>query len=494
VPAHPKVRKTLGLASVVEVRVKHRSSEGDEDEREPGRRAERSGAAASAAGGEGMCARAPLSSSASLADVFMVTQATQRSCNTASSLAPETMSALPNSTFPGPWLSLGFLTDEEMATLELPPAALVSSANHSPSTTCTITPQGSMSSDAKAINTPQSEQSASTRLIDLRRATIDSTSHRESTRPEQRECFSEHSPDHYHVFSGSSELASANVGRADVVDLVPDLARGDVNPHMAEASTTTTQSGHGFSGLLSEDLLQSLFPQANNCEAPSAQLGCFTNDTSATCPPHLLRPEAEGEQYQNCVAQAPAPSWEQIGGLVSYGQTRNHYADDFSSNRWYTNGLNDSLYPFNPQLSTSCPFHIPDESQLTIEPSLNVELSYDPMDEKGMIQKIPSNSPNIQDSVMTAFEDVQPQLESAPQPLLVGELSGPIRTKFTSQTPQRVRHKHMGESGLLAQKQRLKHRRAFTDLSQRLETGETRRRGACLRCRMQRIRVSFFNL
>jgi hypothetical protein len=29
---------------------------------------------------------------------------------------------------------------------------------------------------------------------------------------------------------------------------------------------------------------------------------------------------------------------------------------------------------------------------------------------------------------------------------------------------------------------------------QRLETGETRKRGACLRCRMQRIRVSPSNL
>ncbi|PMD13377.1 hypothetical protein NA56DRAFT_585720 [Hyaloscypha hepaticicola] len=71
---------------------------------------------------------------------------------------------------------------------------------------------------------------------------------------------------------------------------------------------------------------------------------------------------------------------------------------------------------------------------------------------------------------------------------MVGEVSGPTRKKVNSQTPQGVRHKYVGVSGLLAQKQRLKHRRAFTDLSQRLETGETRKRGACLRCRMQRIR------
>ncbi len=378
-----------------------------------------------------------------------------------------------------------------MATLELPPAALVGIADHSSSTTCTITSQGSVSRDATAINNPQSEQSGqspSTSSTGLRRAAIDSTSHRESIQPEQRECFSEHSPDRYHDFSGSSEMASANMGRAGVVDLVPD--RGHLNPQLAGASSTTAQSGHGFSGLLAEDLLQSLFSEENNSEAPSAQLGCFINDTNATCSPHLLCSEAEGEQYQHCVSQAPASSWEQTGGLVSYGQTRNHYADDFSSNRWYGNGLNDPVYQFTPQLPRSCPFHIPDESQSTTEPSLNAELIYNPMGEKGMIQKIPSNSPITQDSVIAAFEDVQPQPESAPQCLIVGELSGPTRTKVNSQNPQRVRHNHIGVSGILAQKQRLKHRRAFTDPLQRLETGETRKRGACLRCRMQRIRVS----
>jgi hypothetical protein len=403
------------------------------------------------------------------------------------------MSALPNITFPGPWLSLEVFTDEEMATLELPPAALVGSADHSPSTTCTITPQGSVSGNATAINTPQSGQSGqspSTSSVGLRRAAIDSSSHGESTQPEQQECFSnDDSPDRYHVFSGSSEMASVNMG--GVADFVPDLAQGHLNPQLAEASSTTAQSGHGYSGLLAEDLLQSLFADGTNSEAHPAQLGCFINDTNATCSTHLLRSEAEGEQYQYCVSQAPAPSWEEMGGLDSYEQTRNHYVDDFSSNRWYGNGLNDPVYQFTPQLPTPCSFHIPDESHLTTEPTLNAELNYDPMEEKGMIQKIPSNSPSAQDSVMSAFEDVQPQPESAPQSLVVGALSGPTGTKVNLQTHQRVRHKHVGESGLLPQKQRLKHRRAFTDLSQRLETGETRRRGACLRCRMQRIRVSF---
>ncbi len=440
-----------------------------------------------------MCARAPRSSSLSLARVFMVTQATQRLCNNASSAVPDTMSALPDSTFHGPWLSLGFFTDEGMATLELPPAALVGNADHSHSTTCTIISQGSVSSDATAINTPQSEQcgqSPSTISTGLRRAAIDSTSHRGSTQPEQRECFPEHSPDRYHVFSGSSEMTNANIGRADVVHLVPDLAQGHLNPQLVRESSTTAQSDHGFSGLLTEDLIQSLFSEENNSEAPFAQLGCFIDETTATCSPHLLCSEADGEQYQHCMSQAPASSWEQIGGLFSYEQTRNPYADGFSSNRWYGNGLNDPVYQFTPQLPRSCPIHIPDESQLTLEPSLNAELIYNPMDEKGMIQKIPSNSPNIQDSVVAAFEDVQPQSESAPQSLIVGELSDSTIRKVNSQTLHRVRHKHVGASGLLAQKQRLKHRRAFTDRSQRLETGETRRRGACLRCRMQRIRVS----
>jgi hypothetical protein len=224
-----------------------------------------------------------------------------------------------------------------------------------------------------------------------------------------------------------------------------------------------------------------------------SQLSCFMDDANASCPPHLLRSEPERQQYQHSTSQAPAHSWEQFGGVLAYEQTRNHYADDFSSNRWLTNMSND-LFQYPSQLSAPPSFHIPDESQLSIGTSLNIELGYNAVNEKEMIPKNPSPPSSTQDSVISAFEDVQPQPESARHPLLVGGLSGPIRTKANSQNSQRGSHKNSSEFGLFAQRQRPKPRGAFTDPLERLETGETRKRGACIRCRMQRIRVSSSNL
>jgi hypothetical protein len=418
-------------------------------------------------------------------------QATQRLYNTARSFTREKMSASPNSTFLEGWSSLEPFTYEEVATLDQPDAILVGRGHHSSSTTSSLTSQGSVSSDTTAIHTPQS---ASTNSSSLRRAGIDSIGQPESAGPEQQECYSEHSPNNYHVFTGSQEIASANGGRAGVDDLLPNLTLDHLDAQLAGASSTTAQSEHEFSGLLPEDpFLQSLFSERNNSGAPLSQLDCFMSDANASCPPHLLRSEPERQQYQHSTSQAPAQPWEQLGGLPAYGQTRNHYDDDFSSNRWFDNTSNDS-FQFPSQLATSCSFHIPDESQLTIGPSLNIELGYNAIDEKEMTQRNPSNSSSTQDSVISAFEDVRPQPESARHPLLVGGHSGPIRTKVNSQNPQRRSHKNVTESGLFAKRQRPKPRRAFTDPVQRLETGETRKRGACLRCRMQRIRVSSSNL
>jgi len=375
------------------------------------------------------------------------------------------MSASLNTTFLEGWS----FTDEEMATLER---------------------AASDSSDATTINTPQSASTAST---GLRPAGLDSFGQRESTGPEPQECFSEHSPNDYHVFTSSAESASANSGRAGADDLLPDLVLGELDTQLAGANSTTAQSGHGFSGLLPEDLLQSLFPGGNNSEAPSGQLDCFVNDANASCFPHLLSSGAERQRYQHSTSQAPPQAWEQLGVPLAYGQTRNDYVDDFSSNRWFENVSNDPLFQFPSQLQT-CPFNIPDESQLTIGPSLNIELDYNTIDGKEIIQKNPSNSSRTQGTVISAFEDVQPQPESARLPLPARRPSGPIRTKVNFQNLQRGSYKNISESGLFAQRQRRKHRGAFRDPLQRLETGETRKRGACLRCRMQRIRVSPSNL
>ncbi|PMD45736.1 hypothetical protein L207DRAFT_419813 [Hyaloscypha variabilis F] len=65
--------------------------------------------------------------------------------------------------------------------------------------------------------------------------------------------------------------------------------------------------------------------------------------------------------------------------------------------------------------------------------------------------------------------------------------SGPIRTR-DAQKAQRGNYKNFNKSGPLTQNQRPKTRGAFTDPMKRKETSETRKRGACLRCRMQRIR------
>ena len=386
------------------------------------------------------------------------------------------MSALPDPALLGPWASFD-VTAEEMAALAQATADLEGSAHHSPGTTSSITSHGSASSDATAVNTPQS---ASTSSTGLRRAVLDSSSHREPAGSEQQEGFSKHLSNENHAFACPPEMASANSGNAGVDDLLPDLALDHLDTELAGASSSTAQSGHGYSDLLPESLLQSLFSEGDNSEAQSTQLGCYMN--AASCP--------EGEQFQHSAPQIPPQAWEQIGGLLAYGQTRNHYADDLSINRWFSNELNDPLYQFPSQIPIPSAFHIPDESQLTIEPSLNIELNHNVIDEKETIQKNPSNSPTSKDSVMRAFEDVQPQPESAQHPVVKG-LSGPIRTKVNSKTPQNGSHKTMSESRPFAQRQRPKNRGAFTDPVQRLETGETRKRGACLRCRMQRIRVSF---
>jgi hypothetical protein len=393
------------------------------------------------------------------------------------------MSASPNSAFLERWPSLEPFIYEEVATLEPGSAILVGRGHHSP--TSSLTPQGSVSSDATAINTPQSTSTSSS---GLHHAGIDSIGQLEQAGHEQQECYSKHSQNDYNVFTASPEIASVNDGRAGVDDLLPDLALGNLDTQLAGASNTTAQSEHEFSGLLPGDLLQ-----WNNSEAPLSQLNGFMDDVNASCPPHLLRSEPERQQYQHSTSQAPTQSWEQFEGVLAYGQTRNHYADDFSNNRWFGNMPNDP-FQFPSQLPTHSSFHISDESQISIGPSLNIELGYNAINEKEMIQKNPSHSSSTQDSAISAFDDVQPQTESARHPLLVGGLSGPIRTKVNSQNPQRGSHKNISESRLFAQRQRPKPRGAFTDPLERFETGETRKRGACLRCRMQRIRVSFSNL
>jgi hypothetical protein len=375
------------------------------------------------------------------------------------------MSASPNPTFLEPW-SLPHFTDEELATLDSLEQAAAAAGS--------LTSQASVSSDAATINT---QQSASTGSTGPHRAGIDTIGQRESAGPEQQECFSEHSSNDYHVFTSSSESASSN--------------SGDLDTQLAGANSTNTQSGHGFSALIPEHAFShTLFNEGHNSKAPSSQLDYFINDANASCPPHLLSSEADRQQYQHATSQAPAQSWEQLGGSLAYDHVRNDYVEDYSSNRWFDNMSNHPLYQFPSQLTTSCSFHIPDEPQLTIGPSINIELDYCTMEEKETIQKTPRNSSGTQDSGLRSFEDVQPQPESARLPLPVSGLSGPIRPNVNSQNTQRGSHKNSSVSRLFTQRQRRKQRGAFTDPLQRVETGETRKRGACLRCRMQRIRVS----
>jgi len=381
-----------------------------------------------------------------------------RSC-TALRFTQETMSALaPNSTFFDEWPSLPPYIDEEMSTIA---QILVDHPHHSPGTTSS--PQGSVSSSATTINTPQSASSGPTALHS---AGINSIGQHESNGPEHQEYFSEHSLNNFGVFTASPQIVTAKSSRANMYDFLPDLDLDHLDP------------------LLSENV-QNLFPERYDPETTPIQLDSFENHADLSCHPDMLRPEPGPQQYQNCTPQASAEPWGPPGGLPVYGQARNHYiVHDFSIDRWDGNLGNESLFQLAQQYPTSSSFHIP------VESPLNIVLNG--IDKEEIIEKNPSNFPSTRAPVTTSLEDFQTQPARARQPLLERGFRRPITTKVNSQNSPKERHKdhkNIVESGLIARRQRSTCRGAFTDPVQRLETGETRKLGACLRCKMQRIRV-----
>jgi hypothetical protein len=380
--------------------------------------------------------------------------------HTALPFTQKKMSALPNSAFFNGWSSLPPYMNEGMSTIA---PVLVGHAHHNPGTTSS--PQGSISSDTTANNTPQSASSNST---GLHCASIDPIGRHESAIPERQEYFPDHLMNEYNVFTASPQIVTAKNGRSDVDGFLPDLTLGHLGP------------------LLPGDLFQEDYDP----EVPPLQLDCFENGPNGSCHSNMLRPEPELHQYQACTSQAPAEAWEPLGELATFEQARNHYIDDLSKDRWYSNLPNDSLFQVT-QHSTSGSSYIPAESQLTIG------LEYNSIQKKDTTEKSPSNFSSTRDSVTTAVEDVQPQAERTSQPLLRRGLSRPIITKAKSPNSSRERlkdHKNVGESRLLARRQRSKCRGPFTDPVQRSETGETRRMGACIRCKVQRVRVRSSNL
>jgi hypothetical protein len=398
------------------------------------------------------------------------------------------MSALSSSKYPGGWGSLEVLTDEERELLDA--TFLADCAEHSPGTT-----PGSSSSGATTIDTPQSGSTG------LHSAGIHSNGRHESTTPERREYFSEHSPSDYNVFPGSSE--NANGGDADAEVLRENLAPRNIDCQLGEQSSIA-QLGHQFHGTFTEHFIP-IFPDRNDSEAPSSQLGTLIHDDHLSCLAHF-NPETNEQHYQYSTPQAcltqdasqHAQSWGQLDldqttvGPPAYEEQRNGYLYEFPSD-WIPNMSNNPGFPFSPQHQAPFSFHTPEEPQLAMSSSMGASLSiglgYDVNDESEMLEGCSSNLCRTKETPANTFQDSQSQSDSTQRPHTERESSSPIRTKGISPTAQRESSRNVNKSGPLSQRRRPKQRGAFTDPMERLETGETRKRRACLRCRMQRIRV-----
>ena len=263
-------------------------------------------------------------------------------------------------------------------------------------------------------------------------------------------------------------------------------------PHLAGASSTSVQSGHGFSNLLA-DYPPNLFSEDCNAEEQPNLRDRFENDAHASYQPYFLGSELERHHYHHSTLQAPARPWESSGGLPAHGQTRIHNIPDFSSNHSFRDTSNDSILSFPPQLPTSGSSQVPAAYNLSAGPTYNV------INERGSIDKNSLHLPSSHNSSTTVFEDVQPQPDSSRQPLLEKEISHSIRTRANFQSlavePHKTDHKKkIGKTRLFAERKRSKCRGPFEDPVQKFETSKTRKLGACLRCRMQRVRVSSCSL
>jgi len=395
------------------------------------------------------------------------------------------MSDLSSSKYPEVWGSLeAFAEDHTLLDADF----LANYAEYSPGTTS----PGSSSSSATTINTPQSGSTG------LHSAGIRSNGRHESTPPERREYFPEHSPSDYNVFPGSSKNANGGDADAEVQNLAP---RG-INCQLGEQSSIA-QLGHQFHGTFTE-LFIPIFSDRNGSEAPSSQLDTLIHDDVLSCLPHFNH-ETNEQHYQysapqTCLTQDAsqhAQSWEQFAldqtteGPPTYEQ-RNGYLPEFSSD-WISNMSNNSGFQLSPQPQASFSFHTPQEPQLAISSSMGASLSiglgYDVNDESEILEGSSSNLCRTKETPANTFQDSQSQSESIQRPHTERESSSPIRTKVISPTAQRGSSRNVNKSGPLSQRRRPKQRGAFTDLVERRETSETRKSRACLRCRMQRIRV-----
>lgn len=402
------------------------------------------------------------------------------------------MSALPSSKYLGEWGNLEALTDEAFLDASFPGDC----AEHSPGTTS----PGSSSSSATTIDTPQSGSTG------LHSAGIRSNGRHEPTTPERREYFSEHSRSDYDVFPGSSE--NANGGGADAEVLQENLAPRNIDCQLGEQSSIA-QLGHGFPGAFPGEFLPISFSDGNDSEAPSSQLGTLIHDDDVTCLRHLFNPGTNEQHYQYSTPHVAArltqdtsqhaQPWGQLAldqttvGAPTYEQRNGYLYEEFPSSDWIPNMSNNAGFSFPPQHQPSFSFHTPEEPQLALSSSMGASLSiglgYDVNDESEILEGSSSNFCRTKETPVNTFQDFQSQSESTQRPHTERESSSPIRTKGTSLTAQKGSSRNANKSGPLSQRRRPKQRGAFTDLMERMETGETRKRRACLRCRMQRIRV-----
>jgi hypothetical protein len=402
------------------------------------------------------------------------------------------MSDLSISKYPEVWGSLEAFAEDHTL---LDASFLANYAEYSPGTTS----PGSSSSSATTINTPQSGSTG------LHSAGIRSNGRHESIPPERREYFPEHSPSDHDVFPGSSE--NANGGDADAEVLRESLAPRGINCQLGEQSSIA-QLGHQFHGTFPGNFI-TIFSDRNDSEAPSSQLGALIPDDGLSCLQHFNHePNEQHYQYsapQACLTQDASQhtqSWEQFAldqttvGPPTYEQRNGYLYELPSPSDWISNMPNmpnNPGFPLSPQHQASFSFHTPEEPQLAVSSSMGASLSiglgYDVNDDSEILEGSSSNLCRTKETPATTFQDSQSQSESIQRPHTERESSSPIRTKGISPTAQRGSSRNVNNPGPLSQRRRPKQRGAFTDPVERMETGKTRKSRACLRCRMQRIRV-----
>ena len=290
---------------------------------------------------------------------------------TAPEFTQKKMSALRHRTIFDEWSNFEpymYYTGEQMSTL----AQL-----DLPGSTSTSSPRGSVSSDTNTFHTPESTSSSST---SLQYTDLASIARHEAAGPEQQECLSEHWVHDYHPFVSPMQIATGNSGRTGVDNFLSDPTLGNFDPHLAGASSTSVQSGHGFSNLLA-DYPPNLFSEDCNAEEQPNLRDRFENDAHASYQPYFLGSELERHHYHHSTLQAPARPWESSGGLPAHGQTRIHNIPTSPATIRFRDTSNDSRSSFPPQLPTSGSSQVPAAYNLSAGPTYNV------INERGSIEQ-----------------------------------------------------------------------------------------------------------